>query len=181
VCLYNIDRLRAQSDMLDKAGIVNICIFGSTPQNIQKYANSDLNNGTLALSDKKGFVYKLFHFAKTRGAFFGGLYLSYTIFADIRKYGKYIQVVGAVKDVVNVDAGKMARLPADFLIGEDGTIVDLFRATKIPDQMPFERVEAFIPEDKRCKCNMETCISPRCRERHVQMLKQAEAFLHTGD
>lgn len=180
MCLYSIDRLRAQSDMLDEAGIVNICIFGSTPQNIQKYASSGLNNGTLALSDKKGVVYKMFHFAKDRGALFGYLFLCYTIFADIRKYGKWITIVGAVKDVANVDANKMGRLPADFLIGEDGTIVDLYRATKTADQMPFERVEAFIPEDKRCKCNRETCISPRCRERHVQMMKQAEAFLHIG-
>lgn len=180
MCLYSIDRLRAQSDMLESAGIVNICIFGSTPYNIQKYASSGLNTGTLALSDKKGFVYKLFHFAKERGAVFGFLYLSYTIFADIRKYGKWITIPGAVKDVVNSNAGKMGRLPADFLIAEDGTISDLFRATTTADQMPFDRVEAFIPQEKRCKCNKETCISPRCRERHVQMMKQAEAFLHTG-
>ena len=48
---------------------------------------------------------------------------------------------------------KAAQLPADFMIDEDGVIVDLFQAKRFTDHMPFERVEEFIPEEKRCRCN----------------------------
>ena len=60
----------------------------------------------------------------------------------------------------------MKLLPADFLINEDGIIVDIFRADNnfSSRHMPFERIEAcFIPESKRCKCYRKDCISPACR------------------
>lgn len=57
-----------------------------------------------------------------------------------------------------MNVNKMRQLPADFLINEDGVIVDLFRAKQMSDHMPFERVEAIIPEEKRCKCNKKDCI-----------------------
>ena len=58
----------------------------------------------------------------------------------------------------------MKLLPADFLINEDGIIVDIFRADNISSgHMPFSRIEAFIPESKRCKCYRKDCISPACR------------------
>ena len=59
----------------------------------------------------------------------------------------------------------MKLLPADFLINEDGIIVDIFRADNFSSRhMPFERIEAcFIPESKRCKCYRKDCISPACR------------------
>mmetsp|Transcript_30747 Transcript_30747/g.55705 ORF Transcript_30747/g.55705 Transcript_30747/m.55705 type:complete len:90 (-) Transcript_30747:237-506(-) len=73
------------------------------------------------------------------------------------------------------------QLPAEFMIDEDGVIVDLFRAEKMIDHMPFERVEAFIPEGKRCRCNKKDCIVPRCRENYNQIRKESEAMLFIGD
>jgi peroxiredoxin Q/BCP len=40
--------------------------------------------------------------------------------------------------------GTVTRIPADFLIGPDGVIVDAFYGRKIGDHVPFARVEAFL-------------------------------------
>jgi len=165
--------------MLERAGIVTICIFRSTPQVIQKYAKSSLNDQSLALSDKKGFVYKNFHLKGT-GAVRGFIGLSWEIVKGIRKYHRYINISGAAKDVVNGNISKMGHLPADFLIDEEGMIVDLFRATTIADQMTFDRIEAFIPEERRCKCYKVDCITPRCREKNAEIKKADSALLFTG-
>lgn len=167
--------------MLANAGIVTICVFGSTPQNIQQYAASGLNPApkTVALSDTSGSIYKTFHSKVKRGGALGGFVsLSMSIFGGITKYGRYIRPIGAVKDVLNKDGGKMGRLPADFLVDEEGKIVDLLRSTTTADTMPFERIEDFIPEDKRCKCYKKDCISARCRKEYEEIRKADQAMLH---
>mmetsp|Transcript_44605 Transcript_44605/g.82735 ORF Transcript_44605/g.82735 Transcript_44605/m.82735 type:complete len:162 (-) Transcript_44605:379-864(-) len=161
--------------MLAKAGIVTICVFRSTPQNVKSYAS----HATLALSDKKGSVYETYRL-KSKGLG-GGLFgLAGHIFSNIRKYGKYIRPIGSVKDVMNGDMKKVSQMPADFMIDEEGRIVDLFRAEKYSDQVTFDRVEAFIPEDKRCTCKKGECISPRCREEYRKIKENAATFLYTG-
>ena len=60
------------------------------------------------------------------------------------------------------------------MIHENGIIVDLFIANKVTDSMMFERLEAFIPKNKRCKCNKKDCISPRCRETHDENRRQSK-------
>lgn len=79
-----------------------------------------------------------------------------------------------------MNVNKMRQLPADFLINEDGVIVDLFRAKQMSDHMPFERVEAIIPEEKRCKCNKKDCIVPRCRQSYEAIRREAEAMIFLG-
>lgn len=79
-----------------------------------------------------------------------------------------------------MNVSKMRQLPADFLINEDGVIVDLFRAKQMSDHMPFERVEAIIPEEKRCKCNKKDCIVPRCRQNYEAIRREAEAMIFWG-
>ena len=70
-----------------------------------------------------------------------------------------------------------ATLPATFMINEEGVIIDLHRAQKPDDYVPFERVEAFIPEEKRCKCNKQNCISPRCRETYEIIKRESDMMI----
>ena len=76
------------------------------------------------------------------------------------------------------NGGANNQLPADFLIDEEGKIVDLFRAERVADSIPFERIEAFIPEDKRCKCNAKDCISSTCRKNYTEIRR--ESAIYTG-
>ena len=58
ICLSDIDMMKKQYDIMRKAGIIIICIFNSTPDNISRFASDTLGDDLLALSDKKGSTYK---------------------------------------------------------------------------------------------------------------------------
>ena len=66
----------------------------------------------------------------------------------------------------DANIGAIRLRPADFLIDENGIVVDIFQAYEVSEQshMPFDRIEAFIPPNKRCNCGKKDCISPSCRE-----------------
>jgi peroxiredoxin len=40
--------------------------------------------------------------------------------------------------------GALSRIPADFLIGEDGRVADAYHGRDIGDHIPFDRVERFL-------------------------------------
>ena len=106
------------------------------------------------------------------------------MFSKNGKYKAYLHYGRAMRDVQGAvtpnGAKAQFQLPADFLIDENGIIVDLFRAQKPQDHMEFDRIEAFIPKDKRCKCNRENCISHSCRQNYEQIKKEAASMLYMG-
>lgn len=173
--------------MFKNAGVVTLCIFKSTPQNIARYNLTSHNKDSIAmsekqgsgvfksfiaLSDKKGSAFKSFMVGKsTRAAMQGAIEM-------IKNFGKYRQVIdisAMMKDASG--ATNMRQLPADFMINEDGIIVDLLRAESMNDHMSFERVEAFIPEENRCRCNKKDCIVPRCRETYEEIKRGSQIFM----
>lgn len=94
-----------------------------------------------------------------------------------KKYKKFISTKSIMSDTAGVDGLKgMNQLPADFLIDENGTIVDLLYATSFKEHMPFDRLENFIPEGKRCNCNKKDCISTQCRQTYEEIRKENEAM-----
>ena len=166
--MYNVDRLKQQAAMFKKAGVVTLCIFKSTPSSISKYsAASGCTDNPIALSDKKGSVFKSFMIKKSTWAAIGG---SMDI---VSNWGKYKpKVFNALKDTrYGTNLNQLRQLPADFMINEDGVIVDLLRAEKMSDYMPFERVEKFIPEERRCKCNKKDCIVSIYRSSMLEVKK----------
>lgn len=58
----------------------------------------------------------------------------------------------------------------------------MFWAQKPQDHMLVERLEAFIPDEKRCNCNGKNCIFPSCRQEYKDMIEVEEAArtLHMG-
>lgn len=177
VCLYNIDRLKQQAKMLSDADIVTICVFRSTPMNIQYFAKASVGDDSLALSDEKGKSYTKFGTPKSIKS---GMIGFSEMAKNMKKYSSYMDIVGMGKDILGTNMAKLTYLPADFMINEDGVVVDLLRATSAKDTMSFERVEAFIPKNKRCKCCKKDCISPRCRAEHEEIKKQSESMLFIG-
>ncbi len=175
-CLYNIDRLKLQAAMLEKAGIVTLCIFRSTPTMVKR-AVTRANEDTHTLSDVKGSVYKKFQ-VKERSAI-ATIKSKLTTLPKILKGGKYHPYFNRKIMSEDKEGGNSAmnQLPADFLIDENGIIVDLFRAKTSDGHMEFQRIEAFIPKDKTCKCNKKDCISPTCRENYEQIRQDSEAML----
>jgi len=143
-----------------------------------KKAFPGTNEDTHTLSDVKGSVYKKFQVKQlgTIATMKSKLTLMPKILKEDGKYHPYLDMKMISEDKEGVDAA-MKQLPADFLIDENGIIVDLFRSKKPNESMEFERIEAFIPKDKRCNCNSKYCISPTCRENYEQIRKDAESML----
>ena len=134
---------------------MTLSVYKSTPENVKRYGPASESDTSLALSDTKGHAFKKFMLPKSIRAAVGG---SFAILARSR-FRRFFKVLNALRDAcwgTNMDM--IRQLPGDFMINEDGVIVDLFRAEKMIDQMPFDRVEAFIPEENRCKCNKKDCI-----------------------
>jgi peroxiredoxin len=156
---------------LEKAGIINISIFPSAPAAIKKYARKEKIEDNVVLSDEKATVYKNFQVKKkTKAIFVGGA----EILGNMKRYAKYIHQADINKEFADKNVGRSMHLPADFLINEEGIIVDLFRAQKPTDHMSIERIEAFIPKERRCKCNGKECLFPGCRREYEIIRKEAE-------
>mmetsp|Transcript_22637 Transcript_22637/g.33646 ORF Transcript_22637/g.33646 Transcript_22637/m.33646 type:complete len:241 (+) Transcript_22637:186-908(+) len=184
VCLYNVDRLKQQAALLQKAEIVTLCIFRSAPTMMQRAADGT-NEDTHTLSDLKGSVYKKFQVkpslrVRSIYPYMSAIFGKYSPYVDLKMMLKDIKDKGRLKQFNDIK-GKggdeaMLQLPADFLIDENGIIVDVFRSETPQDHMEFERIEAFIPKGKRCKCRQKDCISPTCRETYAQIRKDAESM-----
>ena len=139
-----------------------------------KRAVTRANEDTHTLSDVKGSVYKQFQVKKH--GFTRGFKMGLKILRKDSIYYPYVDIKMAFKDYEGGNSSRY-QLPADFLIDENGIIVDLFRAKTSDGHMEFQRIEAFIPKDKTCKCNKKDCISPTCRENYEQIRQDSEAML----
>jgi len=137
------------------------------------------NEDTHTLSDVKGSVYKKFQVKPRVKGFIYAMSVMPKILKKNGKYSPYVDHKFASKDTKGGIKAQL-QLPADFLIDENGIIVDVHRSKKTQDYIGFERIEAFIPKEKRCSCNKKDCISPACRETYAQIRKDAEAMLYLG-
>jgi len=162
--------------MLHQGGIVTISIFQSDPGAVNKYA-APFAGDLVLLSDNKGTVVKKFT-VKKEGTW--GAIVPAVVSGNLERYMPFHPGEKELGEEVKDIADKPAQYPATFLVGEDGTILDLYRCTSFSDTMPFDRIEKFIPEGKRCKCNKKTCIAPTCRKNYEDIKKDAESMLHTG-
>ena len=168
--------------MLKKAEIVTLCIFRSTPAMMKRVVDGT-SEDTHTLSDRKGSVYNKFQVKRNfKAVINASMEVAPQVFKKDGKYKAYFNHGRIMKDVGITPDGARAQiqLPADFLIDENGIIVDLLRSTKPQDFMEFERIEAFIPKDKRCKCNKKDCISPTCRKNYEQIRMDSESMLFVG-
>jgi len=175
VCLYNADRMKQQSEMLARSGIVTITIVNSNPQYIGRLISPTLANCSIVLSDKKGSVYSTFELGQAS--------LSHgpvVIAKNLKTLKPFLKTFATNLMDAGLNTTIMKQLPADFMISEDGVIMDLLRAEKFTDHMSFDRIEACVPENRRCKCYTKDCLSPRCRKEYEEIRNDATALLHVG-
>mmetsp|Transcript_27221 Transcript_27221/g.56716 ORF Transcript_27221/g.56716 Transcript_27221/m.56716 type:complete len:161 (+) Transcript_27221:240-722(+) len=160
--------MKEQYKLYQRAGIVTICVFRSTPQNITKYAADVDHQLLLALADDKGVAYKSYMLGTSGSGF---LRDALKMIMNITKYVGHVHIGGMIKD-----ARKVTQIPGDFMIDEDGIIVDVERGGAIPA----ERLEVFIPKDKRCRCKKKECVWSHCREEYDLMRKETENSIFLG-
>mmetsp|Transcript_40500 Transcript_40500/g.47402 ORF Transcript_40500/g.47402 Transcript_40500/m.47402 type:complete len:219 (+) Transcript_40500:176-832(+) len=138
LCRMDMDYIIHHQEILSRAGIDIICVFPSPSRVMEHYLPQKSSSLTL-LTDPSELTYKMFGVGKSAFA----LCLSLMGVG----WGKGISAYRrGYKSPPNTDIhGAVSRLPAEFLIDEQGRVVDAFRAGTIGQFMPWERIEAFMP------------------------------------
>ena len=164
--MCRLENMNKQYEMLKKGGIIIICIFNSLPSMICNFASE--TSGVIALCDRKKTAYKKYSVKESTKAILQ--YEKEVLVSNSKKYKPYFAPFKIMKKDFHL--GGVRILPADFLINETGHIVDLFRS-KDPynSHIPFDRLEAFVPESRRCKCNMNDCWTIRCKENYKERVQ----------
>lgn len=172
VCRYSVDRMKLQTRNLMQVGIVSICIYQSNKDFLQ-YAVK-IGNDALLLADRKGKTFEDYVEAKGIAAVRMAQELYY------KNPRRYLDWYAPGTNTVTVGKDKFGKMsatgysPANFLINEEGVIEDLFRSDNVLDSIPFERIEAFVPEDKKCQCNQRDCLFTHCKDNYECIQKEAE-------
>mmetsp|Transcript_5022 Transcript_5022/g.11062 ORF Transcript_5022/g.11062 Transcript_5022/m.11062 type:complete len:176 (+) Transcript_5022:289-816(+) len=174
--------MKQQSEFLKRAGITSICIFRSMPAQVEKCLSGIGDSDSLLLCDRKGVAYDSFHLKKTPLA---AIHSRRRVMNGRKTiYKKYYNDANISKDWRGKDGVKaVMQLPADFCIDELGIIVDVFRAgaENTQDHMPLERIKAFVPPEKRCRCSKRSCMFSSCRQRYEEIMNDAASMLYTGN
>jgi len=173
VCLYNLDRLKEQSDYLRNRGILVICIFNSPPDAVARWVDGQVKTPFLLLGDPKFKVYDLYGAEYSVRGIWEPTVWCVKNFGSLKKLG--------VKPVTPGKIGKkplrkMRLKPADFLIDEEGQVVDVHYAEKFSDAISFERIDAFVPENMKCTCDSKDCLSSQCRKNYKEIQENSFIF-----
>ncbi|KAL9178518.1 hypothetical protein ACHAXT_001856 [Thalassiosira profunda] len=159
--MLRMDLMERHYDMLKRGGITVICVFNSLPDMINNFASE--TSAVVALSDRDKKAYKQYRVKESTKAYFQ---YEAEVYRNPQRYKPFTKSWQLLKK--DMFLGGVRVLPADFLIDEAGVVVDLFRAQDPwKDHIPLERLEAFIPEARRCKCNKSDCWTVQCRENHA--------------
>ena len=132
LCNLRVNDMIKRYDELSAAGLDILCVFQSPPDNMAKYVASQEPPFPL-ISDPTESLYSTYQLRSSALAF-----------GSPKNLGRLAEAAGrGFVPSVHVD-GTKTRIPADFLIGEDGVMQDVFYGKVIADHIPFERVEAFV-------------------------------------
>jgi len=134
LCNYAIDELTGRYKKLAWAANLDvIAVFQSTTENIDKFILKTRIDGSSKEERRSQFPFVV---------------LSDSEQETYAKYGAEKSVRGFVKGCVNILRGttkyQKTRLPSDFLIDEDGIIVDCFHAKAINEHIPLDRIDKFL-------------------------------------
>lgn len=134
-----------------------ICVFQSPPETMKQYVMKQTSPPFTMLCDPKREMYTKYHVKCSKRGFKLGVMRA--------KFNGTLKIGAAKGFQPGPVDGRVDQMPADFLIDEEGKIVDAFRANFADAHIPWKRIEAFIPKHRQCKCGRSDCLSTNCRQR----------------
>lgn len=129
----------------DKLGIEVIAVFSSSPEEVKQFVTKN-PRPFRTIADPDLELYKQYGLKSSVIGFIRGLLLRIPQARAGRKAGAKI-------DLKNPNA---TLLPADFLIGFDGRVVDLYYGKDVGDHMPIKRIESFVNKVKLARVKRES-------------------------
>ncbi len=131
-CLKRVFELRARRKQWKKMGVEIIAVFSSTEKQIRNFSKNQPKRLT-AIADPKLEIYGLYGVEHSLAGFFKALAFKMpTIVSGIKK---------GARPTRNPNAKIM---PADFLIDDQGIIVDLWYGSNASDNIPMKRIDSFV-------------------------------------
>jgi peroxiredoxin len=131
LCNLRVSQMIERRAEFERYGLAILGVFQSPPERLAKYVGKQEPPFPL-LSDPEEKLYALYgleaSFAK---------YIAPAVLPKLAKAMAKGFMPGATD-------GSITRVPADFLIDENGMVADAFYGRDIADHIPFERVERFM-------------------------------------
>ena len=132
-CNYRIYELTHNSPMLSSLGLDIVAVFSSEQSDVLRYIAKQPRPFRM-VADPVTYIHQAF---SVKPSFFGKMKaMMFRMPAMIRGMG----MVG----MKGMATGNL--MPADFLIDEDGTIVETYYGQDAGDHIPMERIESFASE-----------------------------------
>jgi len=128
LCNLRVRDIIRRYDSLTARGVKVVAVFQSPKESFDEYVGRQ-NPPFPMISDPEEKLYRQYGLEAKLGAFLSPKNLAYA--AEAAKAG----FISMTPD------GTKTRIPADFLIGPDGTIEDVFYGEIIAEHIPLERVE----------------------------------------
>ena len=131
LCNLRVRAMYRQTDALRGAGVQPIAVFQSPSESIREYVLEGDEPPFPILADPGLHLYGLY-----------GVEVKVSGFLAPRNISRFLAAKRDGLGGMNME-GPIGRIPADFLIGADGALVDVFYGDAISDHIPLERVSAF--------------------------------------
>lgn len=127
-------RIHTLSTQYEKLGIKIVAIFESSNENLQKHL-SHYEVPFPVLSDKEGKYYKSYGLSKSLFGMFKGI---------VTRPIEMLKGISKGKKLLGEIDGNITRMPADFLIDENGIIKELMYAKDEGEHMDLGVIEKFV-------------------------------------
>ena len=132
LCNVRVRAIYRRVEELRAAGVAVVAVFQSPGEKVREYVLEGDEPPMPIIADPEMVLYEQYALERSVLGFLAPRNIG--SFFESRK----LDVGGLSPD------GPLDRIPGDFLIGPDGTLVDVFYGSAISDHIPFERVDTFM-------------------------------------
>lgn len=140
-CNFRIFQLTQRYKQYSDAGLEVIAFFASTEEEVQHFVKVRPRPFTI-VADPENIAYKAYGIEKSKPRSAYGVLKRFKMW--ILGF-KILGFEGAIKNLQNPSD----IMPADFLVDEQGYIVETYYGKDAGDHIPLERIEMFINESKQ--------------------------------
>lgn len=141
-CNLRVFQLTQRHKDLAQAGLVVIAFFSSSHEDVAHFVRNRPRPFQI-VADPENIAYKHYGIQKS---FSGKLQVVFTRLLMWITGMKILGITGTIQGMGGLNTNNI--LPADFLIDENGYIVEAYYGQDIGDHIPFERIENFLKEPK---------------------------------
>lgn len=137
-CNLHLYQLTQRFRGLEALGLDVVAVFASTPAEVRRFVLARPRPFPVA-AEPTAKAYEVYGIRKS---FWRKLLAVFTRFGTLVRGLEKLGLAGSLKGMAGVNTNNL--MPADFLIDEQGNIVEAYYGKDAGDHIPFERIELFL-------------------------------------